>query len=482
MSWSVPQVTLPRKKMSWSPWMGAFIFLPAFVLALVWVVLDTPSAGLFSLSSSQYLPLTGFTLVGILACLSLYLLLWEVHALIYHSRTHWQANTNRAWQNWAHQHLYIVDSVNFTTKPDLYPRIAGLSPPEYDESNPAVLLFPDEGVPPGIYRFETLCRHLLMSFENTLKALNLSIKSTFNLYVQTQTEVTETHILYLEELWQTLYPEYTLQLQPVDAGASLEIWGSCLNAHMPSIIIAMQYYDGLDEKPIPEIATGLLLLPANLLKPDLHSTLPQLFRAMPLNLKKLPEELLELRDMTQQPAESLRLVWFSGLTDTLRQKLSIAVYDLKLPLRQEPPMGGQLDFDKGCGGYGIRSAWLMIGAAADMIKHGQSSQWILAAAEASAWAVVIGSKAAVKSDYHSQLPQDVYPAGCLVTSLLFNLVLCWSLGYAFPDWLFSFWGAATLFLTLIITMVGSAVGLRIILNRLLEPHFIRTAQQKVDCE
>ncbi len=477
MSWSVPQGRLPQKPMSWSPWVCVFIFLTAFALALVWVVLDTPSTGLYPLSSGHYLPLTGFTLVGILSCLSLYLLIWEAGALMYYSWTHWQANTNAAWQNWTHQHLHIVDSVNFTTRLDLYPQVAGLSRPEGDNEEPAVLLFPEDDAPPGIYRFEIICRHILTSFEDAIKALNLPKQVTFRLYVQTQTEVTETHVLCLEELWQTLYPGYSLQVNPVRPQASLETVGTCLDAQTPCLVITMQYYDGVEEKPLSEIATGLLLSPANLLRPNALQNAPQLFRAMPLNLKKLPEDLLELRDMTQQPAESLRLLWFSGLTDTLRQKLNAVVHDLKLPLRKEAPMGGQLDFDKGCGMYGSLSGWLMLGAAADMITRGQGSQWVLTAAEESAWAVVVGDQAPVQADYHSQLPRDVYPAGCLVASLLFNLVLFWSLGHAFPDWLFSFWGAITLILTLVVTMIGSAVGLRIVLNRLLEPHFIRSAQQ-----
>lgn len=477
MGWSVPQAEPQQKPPAWSPWVCVFIFLLAFALALVWVVLDTPSTGLYPLSSGHYLPLTGFTLVGILSCLSLYLLIWEAGALMYYSWTHWQANTNAAWQNWTHQHLHIVDSVNFTTRLDLYPQVAGLSRPESDNEEPAVLLFPEDEAPPGIYRFEIICRHILTSFEDAIKALNLPKQVTFRLFVQTQTEVTETHVLYLEELWQTLYPGYSLQVNPVRPQASLETVGTGLDAHTPSLVIAMQYYDGVEEKPLSEIATGLLLSPADSLRPDTLQNAPQLFRAMPLNLKKLPEDLLELRDMTQQPAESLRLLWFSGLTDTLRQKLNAVVHDLKLPLRNEAPMGGQLDFDKGCGMYGSLSGWLMIGAAADMIKRGQGSQGVLATAEESAWAVVVGSQAPVQADYHSQLPRDVYPAGCLVASLLFNLVLFWSLGNAFPDWLFSFWGAITLILTLVVTMIGSAVGLRILLNRLLEPHFIRSAQQ-----
>ncbi|PRB59652.1 hypothetical protein CQ001_12675 [Erwinia billingiae] len=246
---------------------------------------------------------------------------------------------------------------------------------------------------------------------------------------------------------------------------------------MPSIVIAMHYYDGVEEKPLSEIASGLLLSPANHLKPDTQKNAPKLFRAMPLNLNKLPEELQELRDMSQQPAEALRLVWFSGLNNSLRQKLNATVHTLKLPLRTEAPMGGQLDFDKSCEGYGPVAGWLMVGAAVEMFNRGQGSQWVLAGAEESAWAVVVGTKAPFQSDYHSALPGDVYPAGCLVASLLFNLVLFWSLGHAFPQWMFSFWGALTLIVSLVVTMIGSVVGLRIMLNRLLEPRFIRSSQQ-----
>lgn len=477
MGWSVPQAASKKKPAVWSPWICVFIFLLNFALALAWVLSDTPSTGLYTLSSGHYLPLTGFMLIGILSCLSLYLLLWECGALIYYNWAHWQANTNTAWQKWAHQHLHIVASTNFTTCQDLYPQIAGLSHPEYDQEEPAILLFPDDVAPPGIYRFEVICRHILTSFGSAIKVMHFSRQRTFRLYVQTQTEVTDTHVLYLEELWKTLYPEFELQIKPVAPQASLGTLAGCLDSQMPSIVIAMHYYDGVGEKPLSEIASGLLLSPATLLKPDTQKNAPKLFRAMPLNLNKLLEELQELRDMSQQPAEALRLVWFSGLNNSLRQKLNATVHTLKLPLRMEAPMGGQLDFDKSCEGYGPVAGWLMVGAAAEMINHGQGSQWVLAGAEESAWAVVIGTKAPVPSDYHGHLPADVYPAGCLVASLLFNLVLFWSLGHAFPGWMFSFWGAVTLIVSLVVTIIGSVIGLRIMLNRLLEPHFIRSSQQ-----
>ncbi|MBU9837776.1 hypothetical protein J1786_23600 [Rahnella sp. L72c] len=477
MGWSVPQAAPCERPARWSPWVCVCIFAIAYFCALVWVVFDTPSTGLYSLASGHYLPLTGFTVVAILFGLTGYLLPLEIQSLMYFDWTHWQANTHAVWQKWTHQHLCIVEAKNFSPDAELLFRLAGLEPADHDVSAQETvgINIPTGGIlVPGIFRFEALSRFLLMGMIPAMQGL--SDHNILSLVVQTTRHLSEEHAQCLEKIWQSLPLTSQLDLHLLPAELPFEGWNNPLiNTQNPVLILAFHYREPDDK--LPEIATSLLLSPARLLKPDTQKVSPQLFRAMPLNMNTLPEDLLELRDMTQQPAESLRLVWFSGLTDILRQKLNAVVHDLKLPLRQEAPMGGQLDFDKGCGGYGSLSGWLMLGAAADMIKRGQGSQWVLAAAEESAWAVVVGDQAPVQADYHSQLPRDVYPAGCLVASLLFNLVLFWSLGHAFPDWLFSFRGTITLILTLVVTMIGSAVGLRIILNRLLEPHFIRSAQQ-----
>jgi len=478
MGWSVPQAAPCKKPARWSPWVCVCIIAIAYFCALVWVVFDTPSTGLYSLASGHYLPLTGFTLVAILFCLSMYLLPLEIQALIYFNWTHWQANTCSIWQGWTQQHLLIVASKNYSPDKHLLARIVGLQARDDDqpEESSAGINIPTEGIlVPGIYRFEALSRFLLMEMLPALQGL--PEHKVLSLAVQTTRPLSEEHAQCLEKIWQSLSLKPQLDLHFLPAKLPFDGWNNqFMTAKNPVIILAFHYREPDDK--LPEIATSLLLSPATLLNPDLHSSLPQLFRAMPLNLKKLPEDLQELRDMAQQPADSLRLVWFSGLTDSLRQKLNAVVHDLKLPLRQEAPMAGQLDFDKGCGDYGPLAGWLMVGAAADMVTRGQGSQWVLTAAEDAAWAIAVGTKAPVKSDYHSQLPNDTYPAGCLVASLLFNLVLFWSLGHAFPDWLFSFWGAVSVILTLIVTMIGSVFALRLLINRLLEPHFIRSAQRE----
>ncbi|MBU9835011.1 hypothetical protein FS594_20895 [Rahnella aquatilis] len=66
MGWSVPQAAPCERPARWSPWVCVCIFAIAYFCALVWVVFDTPSTGLYSLASGHYLPLTGFTVVAIL--------------------------------------------------------------------------------------------------------------------------------------------------------------------------------------------------------------------------------------------------------------------------------------------------------------------------------------------------------------------------------------------------------------------------------
>ncbi len=478
MGWSVPQAKTPEKPLAWSPWICVFIVVLGYTLALVWVIFDAPSTGLYPLSSGHYLPLTGFTLAGVMSLLALYLVIWETRALSYNHWTHWQANTYAEWQNWAHQHLYLVESINLSAIKALLPHLAGLSPAAEEDDEPSVLLFPDESIPPGIYRFEAISRHLLGSLHNALHALPLSKSSFIDLYVQTQTAITDAHSLYLDALWRELYPDYNVRVKPIDARASLESWQPCLSAQHAAIVLALHYYDGIVEKPIAEIATALLLVPARQLKPEQRKNASRLFRAMPVDSSKLTDELQALRDMTQQPIDALRLLWFSGLSDAQRQTLNVAVHDLQLPLRKEAPMGGQLDFDKGSAQYGPLAGWLMVGAAAEMLNHGQGSQWVVAGSEHSAWAMALGKKPPLRTDYHHALPNSPYPAGCIMTSLLVNLLLFWSVGYVFPDWLFSSWGLITVLLMLTASSIGCVIGLRLLVSRLLEPRFIQSTQQQ----
>ena len=142
-------------------------------------------------------------------------------------------------------------------------------------------------------------------------------------------------------------------------------------------------------------------------------------------------------------------------------------------------MGGLLDFDKDNAQYGALSGWLLAGAAAQMVEQGQGSQWILCADGSQTWAMVVGNQAPVLQTPAEDLPDEPYPAGSVTLALLFNIVLFWSLGHAWPQWLFSGWGLATVILSMLITFPGCVFALRGLVSILQKPHFIKAANASV---
>lgn len=252
------------------------------------------------------------------------------------------------------------------------------------------------------------------------------------------------------------------------------IWNeSALVSRHPVLLLAMHYRK--PDETLSEIATALLLVPPSLLNASESKSATRLFRAMPVKTDRLAAELTEQRDMQQQPTESIRLFWFSGLTDNVRQKLSTLVYELKLPLRASAPMGGLLDFDKDNEQYGALSGALLMSAAALMVERGQGGQWLIHDDGKNAWAMVVGAQEPVSNLPAENLPTVPYPAGCVALSLLFNLVLFWCLGNAWPQWLFSGWGFTAIVFSLFITLPGSVIALRAVVNKIQKPQFIQDA-------
>ncbi|MFO6298667.1 hypothetical protein [Rahnella selenatireducens] len=474
MGWSVPKAPVPEKAAAWSPWICVFILGAGFLASLTWVVLNSPAEGLPTLASGYYLPLTGYALAGTLFFLTLYLLGWEIQALCCFNALWWQHNTSAAWQRWAQDSLCVAKAIMLTSDRQLISRKAGIEKEgaSDDAADMPKVLFPEDPLIPGINRFERLCHALL---DEIAPALNTMLKNAdVSVYLQTSGEVDEAeqHKLYsvLAERFPTI--KFTVDLLP--DSSLFPIWNaSVIVSRQPVLLLAMHYRK--PDESLSEIATALLLVPPSRLNAVESKTATRLFRAMPVKTDQLASELTEQRDMQQQPAGSIRLLWFSGLTDNVRQKLSTLVYELKLPLRASAPMGGLLDFDKDNDQYGALTGGLLMGAAAQMVEQGQGGQWIIHHDGKNAWAMVVGAQEPVIRHPAENLPQTPYPAGSVALSLLFNLVLFWCVGDAWPQWLFSGWGFATLVFSLFITLPGSVIVLRTLVSNIQKPQFIQDA-------
>jgi hypothetical protein len=474
MGWSIPQAPAPQKAVRWSPWVCLFITGAGYLAALAWVVLSTPFGRLPALSSGYYLPVTGYTLTGVGIALTIYLVWWEAQALRFFSLTWWQHNTYRAWRAWALESLVMVKSVMLTAEPGLIPSLAGIQPklPEDDEGSKAKTLNLDGAVIPGLNRFTQICRTLLEDVAPSLVSLPAHFPIT--VYLQTTGDEDQRQGRF-ENLWNEILPGRALELHLLSDVLPFEIWNqTVLSSPHPVLALALHYRQPGEEAA--EIATALLLSPAGLLNITSGQSLTRLFRAMPVNPEKLVDELSELKAMAQQPADNIRLLWFSGLSDSAKQSLSTAAFTMQLPLSGAVPGGGVIDVDQGGGHYGSLSGWLLAGIAAQMAEQGQGSQWVVCENNGQTWAMAVGRHNPSPQPPHTELPGQPFPCGGLSLGLLFCGLVFGAVGTAWPQWLFSGWGFTVVLSSLLLVLPGCVLGLRYLISRVTESAFIRAAQ------
>jgi len=477
MGWSVPEVPARGPVAAWSPWICLFILFFGICIALAWALLTAPAGGLSSLPSDARLLLTGYTLMAVMAAVTFYLLWWETQALGIWYWNSWRLNMHAAWQRQAHQHLCVVSRVMLTPDAQRIPRLIGLASEEEGEDKSTTLL-PDEVLVPGISRFEQLCRKLIAQATSTLSRWYPAGGVT--VIVQTSSDTEKTAQEQRERIiaiWQQQALPWKVTVQILPTTFPFEYWNKqLLERKHPVLVLALHYRQPGETQA--EMAGALLLMPPSLLPSAARTDALKLFRAMPLQTNKLTAELKELRDMVQQPAEAIRLIWFSGLTAPQRQLLATATHGLSLHLSGLAPMAGLIDFDRGSEQYGHLASWLMMVAAAETADYETGSHWLVWADDKQAWAMAAGVETAVPYQRSEMALTAPFPAGGITLAVLLHSVLLWCLGSKYPVWLFSWWGASCVLLMLGIMLPGIALLLRKSVARLLLPAFIRTAAKQ----
>lgn len=143
MGWSLPEVPARPDMQPWSPRVCLSITFAGVFIALVRVVLHSPSGSLPTLASGYWLPLTGYTLVGVTITITFYLLCWEIQTFRVRNWNNWRRNMHLAWQRQAHLHLCVTRHVVLTADPQLLSRLAGVASESSDETSLLTLL-PEE--------------------------------------------------------------------------------------------------------------------------------------------------------------------------------------------------------------------------------------------------------------------------------------------------------------------------------------------------
>lgn len=470
MGWSVPDVSAKPDAQPWSPWVCLSIIFIGVFIALIKVVLHPPSGGMPALASGYWLPLTGYTLGGIMTAITFYLLWWEIQTFHVRNWNNWRRNMHMAWQHQACQHRCIVSHMIQMADERFILRLVGVT--SENDNEPSSLVLPHEApLIPGILRFEQLCRQLLGQIKPTLS--QYSLLGSLTVALQTSTAEKEHELASFSRLWRTEALPPMLDLRVIEAFPA-DDWNNSLNTvNGPLLVLALHYRQ--PEENLPEFACALLMLPEAMLTPSERRDAIRVFHAMPLNTGALPRELTELRDMEQQPAGIKHLVWHSGLSAPSAQALGRVVNELPLPLHADIATGGIIDFVKISADYGPLAGWLMVAAATEMINYGPGSHWLLQANDKQASAMVVGNSLSIIHDEDVRMSPLPYPAGSLSLAVLLNMATFGGAARFSPDWLFSWCGVLSMLLSLAVTLPGSVFLLRRTLTALQHPRFIQAA-------
>jgi len=472
MGWSLPEVPEKEQAPAWSPWFCLLIILIGLFIGLLVAVIKSPSDGLPSLDSGYWLPLTIRTFSGISLAITVYSFWWETLAMRVWNWNEWCRSMRLMWRRRANQHLVIISHVFISADTGLLSRLANTQGADGAES-PALTLFPEEPITPGISRFEQLSCLLISRMKPSL--LRQYPSGPLQIIVQTRGNDKIRELQTFQRIWVAGCLPWKAEIHFQDAGLPFSEWNQFVaGAKRPILVLALHYRQPDDV--LMEFACALFLLPPSMLKVGEQKNALRLFRAMPLNTSALTAELGELKSMGLLPVEKKHLVWHSGLSDAPRQSISRALNELSVPLDDGFGTGGIIDYGAVCARYGGLAGWAMIGAAADMAAYGSTNHWLLLEEKHEAWAVTLGITAPVAGYDHFVIPSP-FPAGSILMGLLLNAGLFSLVMRYFPSITFFWSGIILLTLSLAVTLPGLAFMLRRITARLQRPLFIRAARQ-----
>lgn len=458
MGWDMPAIPDVQCSQPFSVCLGMGIAVSYALAVIIWMVSAGHFNTLFMMESifPLLIIVIGMPLFTIIAGFFLTIEISDLYILF---GRHLKANIQTRRQNWAHQYHYAIACVFLSPDKALLARINDESTENAPSSITVSPLFADDMREPGLARYEQLCEALLTPLHAEVTALPRdSHQGGLAVYVQTTHEVTEQELLIVKKLCRTLALPQPLMVHALPPEPPFEFFNQkLLNARTPSIVLALHYRQPDDDRP--ELAVGMLFIPAYSLKASEYGIYPQVFRAMPVNKERLHEELQELHAMAQQPDEAINLIWHSGLDALLSKKLNLAANELNLPLDKNIPLRGQLNFDTQYGSYGPLTSWFMLAATVTRSSATHQGQWIVAGSDRSLWAQTIGTKPPQRYDYYANFPDNVPYVNSMLFAMLANLTAAGAFFIHYPEYLTDWWAIGLALLEVCGISMGMLLGL-----------------------
>jgi len=411
LTWTMdkPAYMAPPKLTPW--WYFVFSFMVLFILWAVSMYLVSPETRSAITGKHWQEQL----LVPVFACVVLGCSLITGYEEDYGEYAWWNALCDEhaaAWQYWAREHLWLLQSAAIAPEDMLAERMLGLegaAPVNPGKALPLHMDASHEGS-----REEIALERLLQSMRETLHALGRSTLLEVLLQAGPDTESA------LRRVWKRLeLPEsFTLRQVAPDGTWLIDdaLWAEG-NRFICRLLIACQWQDRDGAAPAcTESAVALLLCHPR----RAHEQLPRglkpqarVFRPIEIEPDTVSDALATLLQVEQVPRGKIHHAWLSGLNKPLRHATAMAI-------REEGLNATLHDLDYALGLPGPANASLLQALAGQMVSHGQGAQMVVAPSKTGALLYLL-------ADRHKEVqwPEPANPR-LLAYSILFLVLFIYS--------------------------------------------------------
>lgn len=349
MNWFIPEINRSETNARYVYWVIVLLCMLCLIGGGVFIILTTPFDRLHRQGLTEYystIVVTITLLFFILAAYAIPIEHQQMKSLIWNR---WRAKDLSAWQDWTHRHYVLADSAVLSTYRHLLEIVESGNALENEEDKHP--LFPDSFSPPGLGRFDLMCKHLLNDIKSSLEKLNNKEKlliylqlDEFSLCSIPNSENQEESLQekrikrQFEAVWNSLNLSIEIEICVVAAGTALETLWERLddkNECKYSALIITAKYQTVVTQGCDELAAVSLWIPDYSASCVSFPNSVCLYRSMRSSKQHLLEDIKHLIEANQQPLALMNAIWHSGLDEETELQLNVIANELNIPLNRE---------------------------------------------------------------------------------------------------------------------------------------------------
>ncbi|KPC49888.1 hypothetical protein [Amantichitinum ursilacus] len=374
MAWPIPQLQLQLQSTT-RPYAFILIALALLLPILIGAVTGVLHCPNYTYVAAQFwLPATYATAQSLLLFGGAIVMVIEYGEYKHVIWNHWRVLELYTWQRWTHNPLALLASHVLLPEADIAARMAGLEPGPPDAASVGKVLFADEILAAGQFRFQRICQELLTAVGPALAAAQARSHARLQVWLQSPITLTDLHCEQVREQISQAGLPAPQKISVLDNNKVLEAQQTFRSDdQVIHLVLALQYHATVDDDT-PEGAAALVLCTGWHAAHYGQSTCNQLFRPMQTRTSTLAADMHTWITRGQQPRDQLKQLWIGSLDKSTQYSIKTLAGDMALPLRQNPPAFGVFDLEKSLGRFGPVAYWLMLALGTELVACNQGSQ------------------------------------------------------------------------------------------------------------